>query len=100
MTRNKVIVLFLVAILSGVVTTGAQEAAARFSVQDFGAKGDGKTFGTQAIQKALDACEEAGGGIVRFPKGIYTSRHNNFGILSPVRYTCLSRAVFFSDDHT
>jgi len=73
MTINKVMVLFLVTILSGVVTTGAQEAAARFSVQDFGAKGDGNTLRTQAIQKALDACVEAGGGIVRFPKGVYLS---------------------------
>ena len=30
----------------------------------------------------------------------YTSLRYIFGISFPVRYTCLSSAVFFSDDHT
>lgn len=41
-----------------------------FNVRDFGAKGDGKTFDTAAIQKALDACQPSGG-IVQFPPGTY-----------------------------
>ena len=44
-----------------------------FDVRDFGATGDGKTFDTAAIQKALDACEKSGG-TVEFPAGIYLSR--------------------------
>lgn len=40
---------------------------------DFGAKGDGKTLNTSAIQKAIDACTEAGGGMVRITKGIFIS---------------------------
>jgi polygalacturonase len=44
--------------------------AATFNVRDFGAKGDGKTFDTGAIQEALDECG-ASGGIVEFPAGIY-----------------------------
>ncbi|HEX4350415.1 MAG TPA: glycosyl hydrolase family 28-related protein, partial [Verrucomicrobiae bacterium] len=44
--------------------------AATFNVHDFGATGDGKTFDTAAIQKALDACEPAGG-TVEFPAGTY-----------------------------
>ena len=44
--------------------------AAAFNVHDFGATGDGKTFDTAAIQKALDACEPAGG-TVEFPAGTY-----------------------------
>lgn len=43
------------------------------SVRDFGARGDGVTLDTEAIQKALDECGKAGGGIVRIPKGIYLS---------------------------
>jgi len=39
----------------------------------FGATGDGKTFDTAAIQKALDACKEAGG-MVEFPAGTYLSQ--------------------------
>ncbi|MBO4303258.1 MAG: glycoside hydrolase family 28 protein, partial [Lentisphaeria bacterium] len=38
------------------------------NVKDFGAKGDGRTKDTAAIQKAIDA-----GGIVHFPPGVYLS---------------------------
>ena len=42
-----------------------------YSVTSFGAKGDGKTDDTAAIQKALDAAEKGGGGIVFAPTGNY-----------------------------
>lgn len=45
-----------------------------FDVRELGAKGDGKTTDTAAIQKALDACGEAGGGIVRLTSGTYLSK--------------------------
>ena len=47
--------------------------AATFNVRDFGATGDGKTFDTAAIQKALDACKESGG-MVELPTGNYLSQ--------------------------
>jgi polygalacturonase len=47
--------------------------AATFNVRDFGAAGDGKTFDTVAIQKALDACKQ-NGGTVEFPTGAYLSQ--------------------------
>jgi polygalacturonase len=43
-------------------------------VRQFGAKGDGRTLDTAAIQKALDECKTVGGGIVRFPPGTYLSK--------------------------
>jgi polygalacturonase len=43
---------------------------ATFNVRDFGAKGDGQTADTAAVQKALDACRAAGG-TVEFPAGTY-----------------------------
>ena len=39
----------------------------------YGAKGDGATKDTKAIQSAIDACEQRGGGIVRLTPGTYLS---------------------------
>ena len=41
------------------------------SITDFGAKADGSTVNTATIQKALDACRDAGGGTVVVPPGIF-----------------------------
>ncbi|MFT3783953.1 MAG: glycoside hydrolase family 28 protein [Nibricoccus sp.] len=50
-------------------TTG--ESHAIFNVRNFGATGEGKAKDTAALQKALDACAEAGGGTVLVPAGYY-----------------------------
>ena len=42
-----------------------------FNVRDYGAKGDGSTLDTAAIQRALDAAHAAGGGTVYIPAGVY-----------------------------
>ena len=42
-----------------------------FDITAHGAKGDGTTMNTQAIQQAVDACHDAGGGVVSVPKGVY-----------------------------
>jgi polygalacturonase len=49
------------------------EAQAGFDVKSFGAKGDGQTIDTPAINKAIDAAAAAGGGMVTFPAGSYLS---------------------------
>ena len=41
------------------------------NVLDFGAKGDGVTKDTAAIQKALDNCAASGGGTVLLPEGVF-----------------------------
>lgn len=42
-------------------------------VMDYGAKGDGRTLNTDAIQSAVDACAAAGGGRVVVPAGTFVS---------------------------
>src|SRR5687768_6226890 len=44
-----------------------------FNIKDFGAKGDGKTVDTKAINDAIDAAAKAGGGTVLFPAGTFLS---------------------------
>ena len=42
-----------------------------YNIKDFGAIGDGKTLNTAAIQAAIDACYENGGGRVLVEGGVY-----------------------------
>lgn len=62
--------------LTGVLRTAPGPIAniKEFNVRQYGAVGDGKTLDTEAIQKALDTCGQAGGGIVRLPPGTYLSK--------------------------
>jgi hypothetical protein len=63
--------------LSLLLTLGAsvpaQFAGAIRGLASYGAKPDGKTLNTKAINQAISACSTAGGGTVLFPAGEYLS---------------------------
>jgi polygalacturonase len=55
------------------ILNAAEPARNNFNVRDFGALGDGKNLDSPAIDKAIDAAAEAGGGTVLVPAGTYLS---------------------------
>ncbi len=52
---------------------GIATASGIYNVRDFGAKGDGKTLDSQAINAAIEAAVKDGGGQVMLPAGTYLS---------------------------
>ncbi len=45
--------------------------AAEFNVADYGARGDGRTVDTAAIQRAIDASAKAAGSVIVLKPGVY-----------------------------
>jgi polygalacturonase len=77
------IILFVLAVVLGLShpaalaapQTAAPRAGAVYDVRDYGAKGDGSTNDSPAIDKAITAANAAGGGTVRFTAGTYKSKN-------------------------
>jgi len=65
---KKITLLFIFIIIT---STSAQDVF--YNVVDFGAKGDGKTNNTEAINSAIETAAKNGGGTVYFPAGDYLS---------------------------
>src|SRR6266487_2192648 len=54
------------------LTITDQNLGARtYNVRDFGAKGDGTTLDTAAVQAAIDGCNKDQGGTVLVPAGVF-----------------------------
>jgi polygalacturonase len=69
MHKNTFLLAFLLSFLSHLLAVGVVGKA--YNIIDFGAKPDGKTLCTQAIQNAIDRCASNGGGTVYFPAGTW-----------------------------
>ena len=67
----RVLVAVVILLLAGL--SAASTSTFVYDVRAFGAKGDGKTLDTRAINKAIEAAAAAGGGTVNFPAGTYLS---------------------------
>ena len=60
--------------LSLALCLGASAQSSTFNVRDYAATGAGAQFDTAAIQKTINDCAAHGGGIVRFPAGVYLTK--------------------------
>ena len=67
MKKTLLIIVFALAQMAFV------SARTTYNIKDFGAKGNGKTSNTVAINNAIKACNENGGGIVLVPAGKFLS---------------------------
>jgi len=52
-------------------TSESDLGARTYNIRDFGAKGDGTTLDTDAVQAAIDACTKDQGGTVLVPAGVF-----------------------------
>jgi polygalacturonase len=80
--------------IPAVAAQQAQQSGSRiplyFDVHAFGAKGDGKTIDSPAINAAIDAAAAVGGGMVYFPAGVYASYSIR---LKSMVHLCLSQGA-------
>ncbi|UOQ96804.1 glycoside hydrolase family 28 protein [Hymenobacter sp. 5317J-9] len=70
---NRAQPLLIVLLILLLASLSAAAAPSRFLITEHGAKGDGQTMNTAAIQATIDACAAAGGGTVVVPAGTFLS---------------------------
>src|ERR1700760_1505747 len=69
-----------------------------FNVRSYGARGDGKTLDTKAIDKAIAACVKAGGGTVLVPAGTFVV--GTVRLFSNVELRLAPGSVLLASDNT
>ncbi|MBI4891862.1 MAG: glycoside hydrolase family 28 protein [Acidobacteria bacterium] len=71
MNRRELLAFAGLTQLPGGAAAAGSPAARLFDVRAHGAAGDGRTLDTKAINAAIDASHNAGGGVVYVPPGVY-----------------------------
>ena len=92
-TKNILLALFSIFLLSACHS----QQTGTYNIMDYGATGDGKTDDAQAIQKAINACSEAGGGTVLVPSG-HTFLCGPFKLASHISLYAEPGIVYYFDD--
>lgn len=75
-----------------------QEPVPVFNISRYGARGDGTTLATAAINKAVAACVAAGGGTVYVPSGTFVT--GSFRLFSNVNLYLSPGAILLASDRT
>lgn len=70
--KCSLLIYFLLALFP-LPSSGAGNTQQVFDIRKYGAKGDGRTMCTEAINKAVSDCSESGGGVVLVPKGRFVT---------------------------
>ncbi|MDQ8195628.1 glycoside hydrolase family 28 protein [Coraliomargarita sp. SDUM461004] len=69
----KKLIVSLLLLAAGLATGCATRTTSIYNVKDYGAIGDGVALNTKALQATIDACADAGGGVVLVPAGQYVT---------------------------
>jgi len=70
MKNPRLVILFC---LLNLLVMSCRSKTTSYNILDYGAKGDGKTMNTKAINKTIEICNSNGGGTVLIPPGTFVS---------------------------
>jgi polygalacturonase len=73
MRTGKILLLLTAILLVCLPGCRSKKPTGRFTITDFGAKGDGRTLNTAAINETIKACADRGGGTVIIPAGKFVT---------------------------
>jgi polygalacturonase len=72
MTCKKYLLILIILLYSTLSSQSYKPLS--YNIREYGAVGDGKTYDTESIQRAIDKAYENGGGTIYFPAGTYLTR--------------------------